>query len=35
VTGRFLAVGDRGGRLIIFERCLNEDAEDDFDYLTE
>ena len=34
-TGDLLSVGDRGGRIIIFERIKNEDGQTDFDYLTE
>ena len=33
--GNFLSVGDKGGRIIIFERIVNENDEDDFDYLME
>ena len=33
--GNFLSVGDKGGRIIIFERIVNENNEDDFDYLME
>jgi hypothetical protein len=32
--GQLLSVGDRGGRIIIFQR-IEEDGEIDFDYLTE
>ena len=32
--GKFLSVGDRGGRAIIFQ-MIEEDGETDFDYLTE
>jgi serine/threonine-protein phosphatase 2A regulatory subunit B len=32
--GQLLAVGDRGGRVIVFQR-IEEDGEMDFDYLTE
>lgn len=34
-TGDILSVGDRGGRVIIFERIRNEQGLTDFDYLTE
>ena len=34
-TGDLLSVGDRGGRIILFERIQNEDGQTDFDYLTE
>jgi hypothetical protein len=33
--GELLSVGDKDGRVIIFERILNKDSELDFDYLTE
>ena len=32
--GQMLAVGDRGGRIIIFQRSI-EDKQIEFDYLTE
>ena len=32
--GEYLAVGDRGGRVIVFQ-MIEEDGETDFDYLTE
>lgn len=34
-TGDILSVGDRGGRVIVFERIQNEQGATDFDYLTE
>ena len=34
-TGDILSVGDRGGRIILFERVKNNDGATDFDYLTE
>ena len=34
-TGDILSVGDRGGRVILFERIQNENGQTDFDYLTE
>ena len=33
--GNYLSVGDRGGRIIIFEKVKNEQGLDDFDYFTE
>lgn len=32
--GKFLSVGDRGGRIIVFQR-IEEDGQVDYDYLTE
>jgi serine/threonine-protein phosphatase 2A regulatory subunit B len=32
--GKFLSVGDRGGRIIIFQR-IEEEGQVDYDYLTE
>lgn len=32
--GQFISVGDRGGRVIVFQRVV-EDGVTDFDYLTE
>ena len=34
-TGKLLSVGDKDGRVIIFERIINENGDLDFDYLTE
>jgi len=34
-TGDLLSVGDRGGRIICFERITTENGQTDFDYLTE
>ena len=34
-TGDILSVGDRGGRVILFERITNDQGQTDFDYLTE
>lgn len=34
-TGDILSVGDRGGRVILFERIEDEQGRTDFDYLTE
>ena len=34
-TGKYLSVGDRGGRVIVFEMAKNEEGHDELDYLTE
>ena len=34
-TGDILSVGDRGGRVILFERIKNEQGQTDFDYMAE
>ena len=34
-SGSLLSVGDRGGRIIIFEKTRQPNGKDDFDYLTE
>ena len=33
--GELLSVGDRGGRIIIFEKTSGPKGQEDFDYLTE
>jgi 6-phosphogluconolactonase (cycloisomerase 2 family) len=33
--GQFLSVGDRGGRVIVFQKIEEDDGSTDFDYLSE